>query len=55
MGGKCMGKKDKKMAKKLDDLYDEQDVIMKKIHKLSKELLASRKEQEAILKKLGWW
>ena len=53
--GACMTEKEKKLEKRLDELHDEQDEIMTGIDRLTKEWFASRKEQEVILKKLGWW
>ena|GEM_PF-1397294 len=53
--GKVMTKKEREMSKRLDRIYDRHDAIMKNMDKLTKEWLALRKEQEKILKKLGWW
>ena len=53
--GEVMTENEKKLAKRLDNIYDRHDAIMKNIDKLTKEWLALRKEQEKILKKLGWW
>ena len=53
--GKLMTKKDIKLSDRLDEIYDRHDEIMKDISKLTKEWLSLRKEQEKILKKLGWW
>jgi hypothetical protein len=53
--GKVMTKREMKMSDRLDEIYNRHDAIMKDIGKLTKEWLALRKEQEAILKKLGWW
>jgi len=53
--GKLKTKKEMKMSERLDKIHDRHDAIMKNIDKLTKEWLALRKEQEKILKKLGWW
>ena len=53
--GNLMTKKEKELAKRLDKIYDRHDAIINNINKLTKEWLALRKEQERILKKLGWW
>ena len=50
-----MTQQEKRLADRLDKIHARQDAIMKNIQKLTNEWLASRKEQEAILKKLGWW
>jgi hypothetical protein len=53
--GELKTKKERKLAGRLDKIYERHDAIMKNIGKLSTEWIALRKEQEAILKKLGWW
>lgn len=53
--GKVMTKKEMQLSNRLDEIYDRHDAIMKNIDKLTKEWFTLRKEQERILKKLGWW
>ena len=55
MDEKDMTRKEKKLAKRLDELHDGQDKLMRDIRKLTDRWLASRKEQESVLRKLGWW
>ena len=55
MVGKLKTKKEMKLAARLDKIYDRHTTIMENMDKLTKEWLALRKEQEKILKKLGWW
>ncbi len=50
-----MTKKDMELSDRLDEIYDRHDEIMKEMKKLTTEWFALRKEQEKILKKLGWW
>lgn len=53
--GKLMTKKEQQMSDRLDEIHGRHDAIMKDIRTLTKEWFALRKEQEKILKKLGWW
>ena len=53
--GKAMTKKEMELSERLDEIYDRHEEIMKEINTLTKEWLNLRKEQEKILKKLGWW
>ncbi len=53
--GKLMTKKERELAERLDEIHDRHDKIMKDMAKLTKEWWTLRKEQERILKKLGWW
>ena len=52
---KYMTKKEMELSGRLDEIHDRHDEIMKDIKKLTKEWFLLRKEQEKILKKLGWW
>ena len=52
---KQMTKKETELSDRLDEIHDRHDEIMKDIKKLTNEWFALRKEQEKILKKLGWW
>lgn len=53
--GNTMTKNEKKLAERLDKIYDRHTAIMKEMEKLNKEWFKLRAEQEKILKKLGWW
>ena len=54
MGEACTTE-EKKGVRRLDAIYERQDKLMKNVDKLVKEWLVLRKEQEQILRKLGWW
>jgi len=53
--GEACTAEEKKGVRRLDAIYERQDKLMKNVDKLVKEWLVLRKEQEQILKKLGWW
>ena len=53
--GKDLTKTEMKLSNRLDKIHERHDAIMKSMEKLTKEWFVLRKEQEVILKKLGWW
>ncbi len=55
MDVKHMGPQERKMAERIDSIYDRQGEIHSKMTGLLSESAKLRKENEMLLKKLGWW
>ena len=51
----CMSKEQKKTSDRIDAIYDRQGEITGQIKKLVEESARLRKENEKLLKKMGWW
>ena len=43
------------MSKRMDVIYDRQGEILKTMKKLMEESIKLRKENEKLLKEMGWW
>ena len=50
-----MTKEEKQITKRIDAIYDRQGEILVGMAKLMDESAKLRKENEKLLKKMGWW
>jgi regulator of replication initiation timing len=50
-----MSKEQKKISNRMDAIYDRQGEILENMKRLMGESIKLRKENEKLLKRMGWW